>query len=205
MTQPLKQKQTYPAHHAEEILVVKREHLFADEPAWSGLKQVNFERYLKIITQHQEFHPRYLMETDPAYKQIIPYLVFQYKDTYFLMARSAKASETRLASKMTLGIGGHIRKSDMAESDIFSWAKREFHEEVNYSGNLAITPLGILNDDSDTVGKVHIGFVFLLKGDSDDISIKSELASGQLVTLEECQELKSRMEGWSQSTLECLI
>lgn len=204
MTQQTNQQQPYPAHHAEEILVVKREFLFKDG-AWSGLKRVNFDEYLRIITEHQEFHPRYAMETDPTYKQIIPYLVFKYKDRYFLMERDKKASETRLASKLTLGIGGHIHKEDMTEADIFTWATREFHEEVNYTGTLTITPLGILNDDSNLVGQVHIGFVFLLEGDSDGISIKSELASGTLVTLDECKALKERMEGWSQTVLESLI
>jgi predicted NUDIX family phosphoesterase len=194
----------FPEHHAEEILVVKREFLFKDG-SWSGLKKVNFDEYLKIITEHQEFHPRHLMETDPTYKQIIPYLVFKYQDTYFLMERHKKASETRLASKLTLGIGGHIRKEDMLENDIFSWATREFHEEVHYSGSLKITPLGILNDDSNMVGQVHIGFVFLLEGNSDNISVKSELASGTLLNLDECNALKERMEGWSQTTLESLI
>jgi predicted NUDIX family phosphoesterase len=204
MTQQINQPQAYPAHHAEKILVVKREFLFKNG-AWNGLKKVDFDDYLKIITDHQEFHPRYAMETDPTYKQIIPYLVFRYQDQYFLMERDKKASEARLASKLTLGIGGHIHKEDMAQADIFTWAIREFHEEVNYTGNLKITPLGILNDDSNLVGQVHIGFVFLLEGDSDAISIKSELAGGTLVTLDECKALKERMEGWSQTTLESLI
>lgn len=203
----MKQKITefaYPPHHAEEILVVKREFLFKDG-AWAGLKKVNFDEYLKIITDHQEFHPRYAMETDPTYKQIIPYLVFKHKEHFFLMERDRKASEVRLASKLTLGIGGHINKEDMAEADIFAWATREFHEEVNYTGTFTITPLGILNDDSNVVGQVHIGFVFLLEGNSDAISIKSELASGTLMTLDECKALKERMEGWSQTVLESLI
>ena len=203
MTQPITQKQTYPPHHAEEILVVKRTYLFP-ETSWNGLKLVNFDQYLSIITEHQEFHPRYLMETDPSYKQIIPYLVFKHQTKYFLMERHKKASETRLASKLTLGIGGHIRKEDMSKSDIFSWAKREFHEEVNYSGNVTITPLGILNDDSNEVGQVHIGFVFILEGDSDEISVKSELANGRLTSLEECNAVLERMEGWSQLVFSAL-
>lgn len=203
MTQPIIQKQPYPAHHAEEILVVKRTHLFPEQ-SWTGLKNVDFQEYLTIINQHKEFHPRFLMETDPTFKQIIPYLVFKHQDKYFLMERHKKASETRLASKLTLGIGGHIRKEDITSSDIFDWAKREFHEEVNYAGNLTITPLGILNDDSNEVGQVHIGFVFLLEGDSNQITVKSELASGTLVSRDECTALKNRMETWSKYILERL-
>ena len=114
------------------------------------------------------------------------------------MQRKAGSSEQRLASKYSLGIGGHLREEDIKGATLFDWARREFEEEINYSGNLEITPLGILNDDSNDVGKVHIGFVFLLKGNSKNISIKSELQSGQLLTVEQCQEKYSAMETWSQ-------
>ena len=62
--------------HDEQILVVRRSHLFADNVAWHGLKEVNFDHYLHIINHRKEFHPRSLMEIDPVYKQIIPYLIF---------------------------------------------------------------------------------------------------------------------------------
>ncbi len=184
----------------ELILVVKRQELLGNQ-TWHGIKKVDFEQYLQTIQTKKEFLPRSIMETDPSYKQIIPYLVFQFKDKYFLMQRAAKASETRLRNKYSLGIGGHIRQEDMTTNSIFDWAKREFHEEVNYSGKLTLKPLGILNDDTDDVGKVHIGFVLLLQGDSADISIKSELKSGTLVTLDECIALYDSLESWSQLVL----
>ncbi len=195
--------QPHPQTQDELILVVKRDKLFP-LGAWDGFKQVNFDDYLQIIQDNKEFLPRSLMEQDPAYKQIIPYLVFEHNNRYFLMQRHKKASEQRLQSKFSLGIGGHIRQEDMESSDLFDWAKREFHEEVHYTGNLTIEPLGILNDDSNDVGKVHIGFVFLLHGDTDQISVKSELQSGQLVTLKECTHYAERMETWSQLVVECL-
>jgi len=211
--------------HDEHILVVKRSHLFAaDGQAWHGLKEVNFEHYLHIINQHKEFHPRIMMEVDPVYKQIIPYLIFEHNNHYFLMQRKSDASETRLRNKLTLGIGGHIRQEDMQEDpsadmsfealakeeasakddSLFAWATREFHEEVEYAGNLTVKPLGILNDDSNDVGKVHIGFVFLLSGDSSAISIKSELKSGILVPLAECIAQKECMESWSKFVVDFL-
>ncbi len=204
MAQTSAAKQLQPSKYNEQILVVKRSHLFPEE-SWNGLKQVNFDTYLSIIQEQCEFHPRGLMEDDPTYKQIIPYLVFTHQGRYFLMERHAKASEQRLKSKLSLGIGGHIRKEDMANGkSIFDWARREFHEEVNYQGDLTIKPLGILNDDSNEVGKVHIGFVFLLEGNSPEISVKSELQSGQLTRLEELIASKDRMETWSQFVVDCL-
>lgn len=196
--------ETLSAKMREEILVVPRHKLFAQDLPWHGLKKADFDMYLHRIKHHQEFHPRGFMEEDFSYKQIIPYLVFTHEGTYFLMQRRANASEQRLAGKMSLGIGGHIRASDIGDGDIFSWAKREFHEEVRYSGKLRVEPLGILNDDTNDVGKVHIGFVFLLHGDNANISIKSELQEGYLASLEECIEKKDFMEGWSQFVVDAL-
>lgn len=187
----------------EQILVVKRP-LLLGTTSWYGIQKENLDHYLNIIHNHQEFLPRAAMEVDPMYKQIIPYLIFKYQDRYFLMQRSATASEQRLQNKFSLGIGGHIRQEDMAGKTIFDWAQREFHEEVSYQGALKIEPLGILNDDSNEVGKVHIGLVLLLQGDSDNIHIKSELKSGTLATLEECKEKRAFLESWSSLVLDYL-
>lgn len=184
--------------HDEQILVVKTATLFQGEPAWQGLKQVPFDEFQALVVKEKEFHPRSIMETDPQYKQIIPYLVFKHADTYFLMQRQSTASEQRLKNKYSLGIGGHIRQEDIIEGNIIDWARREFNEEVEYQGNYAVKPLGILNDDSNPVGKVHIGCVLLLEGDSPEISIKSELKSGILATVDQCKELFPHMEAWSQ-------
>lgn len=194
------QSQSSLSTHDEQILVVKREKLFP-QGAWHGLHAANMEEYLAIIEQEQEFLPRSLMETDPTYKQIIPYLIFTYKDTYFLMQRQAKASEQRLKNKYSLGIGGHIRQEDITSKSIIDWAQREFEEEVFYQGSYKVQPLGILNDDSNPVGEVHLGFVLLLEGDSSNITVKSELKSGQLVSLAECTNYYENLENWSQIVL----
>jgi predicted NUDIX family phosphoesterase len=204
MIQVNTQQQQNTAKHDELILVVPRESLFFNNDAWHGLKEVNFEQYLNIINEKKEFLPRSMMENDPNYKQIIPYLVYTHDDKYFLMQRKSDASEARLRNKLTLGIGGHIRQEDMSENSLFAWALREFHEEVEYAGNVSVKPLGILNDDSNDVGKVHIGFVFLLQGDSANIAIKSELKSGGLISLDECVAQKECMETWSQFVVDFL-
>lgn len=181
----------------ELILVVKRTSLFP-HGAWQGLQAVDYHRYAQLITEKKEFLPRSLMETDPTYKQIIPYLIFTYQHRFFLMQRQAKASETRLQNKYSFGIGGHLREEDMKDKDIINWAQREFHEEVDYYGSCTIESLGIINDDSNPVGQVHVGFVFLLHGTSPAIRVKEELKSGALLTLEECAAFYDQMEGWSQ-------
>lgn len=205
ITQNIKPKLQQPVTdtHDELILVVKRSTLFPSG-AWQGLEDKDCTEFLDLIHKEKEFLPRSIMETDPAYKQIIPYLVFTHNDKLFLMQRQAKASEQRLKNKFSLGIGGHIREEDMESKSIIDWARREFDEEVDFSGSYTVKPLGILNDDSNSVGEVHLGFVFLLQGDSSDIQVKSELKSGELLSLEECAMQYHNMENWSQIVFDYL-
>ena len=204
VAQEITSTQVNNSAESESILVVKRIHLFPQE-AWYGLRLGNFSDYLSIITSKKEFLPRDQMEENPDYKQIIPYLIFMHDEKLFVMQRKATASETRLQNKYTLGIGGHIRAEDMKKGDLFDWANREFHEEVVYNDTMTIEPFGVLNDDTNPVGQVHIGFVFLLHGHSNAISIKSELKGGQLLTLQECVTLLPHFETWSALVLQTLI
>lgn len=199
------QVQQVPQVQDEHILVVQRDLFFGQESAWHGLRAVDFAPFLECIAKEQQFLPRSVMETDPNFKQIIPYLVFAFGDKLFVMQRGSQSTESRLHNKYTLGIGGHIRQEDMQDSqNIIDWAQREFHEEVNFTGNLTVEPVGIINDDSNPVGQVHVGFVFLLRGDNANISIKSELKHGELMTFEECKQVYSNLEGWSQMVFDHL-
>lgn len=196
-------QQTIPKITDEQILVIKRNALFKMD-VWQGLRTDVTEDVLQAIAEHQEFQPRSIMEQDPNYKQIIPYVVFTFENKYFVMQRQAHSSEQRLKNKFSLGIGGHMRQTDLQGATIFDWAQREFNEEVSYCGALKITPLGVLNDDSDLVGQVHLGLVLLIEGDNADITIKSELKSGQLLTLDEITLIADRLENWSSIVLKAL-
>lgn len=190
----------------EKILVVQRQHFFGTQPPFLGFQPLtDFSSIQSIVTKHQEFHWRATMEENPTYKQIIPYLVFEHNNTYFLMRRKETASEQRLKNKYSLGIGGHIRQEDLNSNNIIDWAQREFQEEVSYQGNLTTTPLGLINDDSDAVGQVHIGFVFLLRGDSPQIAIRAEHKEGRLVSLEDCKMMYDDLESWSKFVCDYLI
>lgn len=198
------QQQPIQQHHSEEILVVRRSILFQNNPAWHGINKELFQPFVNHIKEHATFIPRSHAETNIAYKQIIPYLIFKFENKFFVMQRKKTASEQRLASKYSLGIGGHIRQDDIQNNDIFDWSKREFEEEVSYTGSLKISTLGVLNDDTTDVGKVHLGMVMLLEGDNPHIQIKDEHKSGALMTFEECMALNTNMEMWSQLILPVL-
>lgn len=184
----------------EKILVVKKSVLFAYQTI-EGLSPIDFGLYHTFIQKHKEFVWRSKVEEDTSYKQIIPYLVFEYDNKFFVMRRKSNASEARLQNKYSIGIGGHIKKEDLKKGSILEWAEREFHEEVAYNGKLTIKPLGILNEENTPVGQVHTGFVFLLHGENSNISIKEEHKEGVLLTLPECFDLYNYMENWSKIVL----
>lgn len=190
----------------EEVLTVKRKILYPNG-AHAGLRRLRQEalrKLLEIIAEHAQFLPRYLVEEDPEIKQIIPYLVFWYKEKVFLMQRLSSHTDKRLADQFSLGIGGHIRKEEFLGRDIFSWARREFGEEVDYGGNFTIAPLGLLNDGTNSVGTVHAGLVLQLVGNSPEIKVKGEHKSGQLSPLKECEKYYDRMENWSKIVFDSL-
>lgn len=189
----------------ENILVLKKEKFFK-ENYWQGIKPLtNYQEITNLIETEKEFLPRNLMEEDFRYKQVIPYLVFKNQNTYFLMQRSSNSTEQRLKNKFSLGIGGHMIEEDMLHKTIEDWAKREFNEEIFYNGDYSVKYLGILNDDSNPVSQVHIGLVLLLDGTTPDIKIKSELKSGQLLTLNQCADYYDAMESWSQIVYDHLV
>jgi len=78
---------------------------------------------------------------------------------------------------------------------------REWDEEVDFKGNILEKRLiGIINDDSRPVEKVHIGLVYLFVGDSPEISIKeTDKMVGELVNLKDIYNLIKGNSGiWVQ-------
>lgn len=187
----------------EKVLTISKNVLYP-HGAHHGLRADRLSEALKTILNHAQFLPRFAVEEDSSTKQIIPYLIFSYKNKFFLMQRRGDHTEARLANQFFLGIGGHIRQEEFGDEDIFSWAKREFEEEVAYNGKIKSKAIGLLNDESNSVGQVHSGLVILLEGDSSEISAKDELKSGELKTLKECEQVYDQMENWSKIVFDFL-
>ena len=183
----------------EQVLCVRREDMFPDG-AWHGFVSTDLDRHQKVIRDRHLFKPRDEVEDDPSYQQIIPYLVFRHDGHYFLTHRLRASSEKRLRKQYSLGVGGHINPSDLIGGDpIMDGLKREFREEVVYDGRFEARLLGFLNEDSSPVSKVHLGVVFLLDGDSPNISIReTNKLAGELLTLDEMRIYYLGMESWSQ-------
>ena len=191
---------------SEQVLCVKREDMFPDG-AWHGFVSNDLDRHQAVIREHHFFMPRDAVENDPAYQQIIPYVVFRHDPHYFLTHRLRASSEKRLRKQYSLGIGGHINPGDLEAGDpILDGLKREWSEEVVYDGRFEAQLIGLLNDDSSPVSKVHLGVVFLVDGDSPKISIReTDKLAGELLTLDEMRIYYLGMESWSQMVYDRLM
>jgi predicted NUDIX family phosphoesterase len=103
-------------------------------------------------------------------------------------------------------VGGHINPGDQGSDPILDGMRREWEEEVVYSGRFEAHLLGLINDDSAPVSKVHLGVVFLVDGDSPHISIReTDKLSGELLTLDEMRIFYLGMESWSQIVYDKLV
>ncbi len=185
----------------EDILVIPREKLFGlkNENYFNGFipfGKINFD---SAIQNNFLFKPRPEMETDPSFKQIIPYIIFKHGQRLFTYRRLNKGNEKRLHGNHSIGIGGHINPIDTKGHIIMDSMKREFEEEMDYNGEYDAKVLGYLNDDSNDVGKVHCGIVFLIEGRDGNISVKEkEKLEGQLLHKEEIAKVEETMETWSR-------
>jgi len=187
----------------EKVMVVPSSILFGKK-RWEGIRSTGIKKIQKLIWENHQFLTRSRVEDDLSYQQILPYLIFQHKEKIFLMRRGNRGKETRLHNRYHIGIGGHIRSSDLSKNDFFEWAKREFEEEVKYKGNLKIGTLGFLSSTRAPVDQYHLGVILWLQGDSDKISPKKDIPWGKLVCLDECFALYERMESWSKTVLDYL-
>lgn len=190
---------------SESILVVRREYLAPYLTEDFGLITEGVEEIVRVIEAHHEFRPRPEMETDPAYKQIIPYVLVTRGTEAFVMQRLKKGGEQRLHGLLSLGVGGHINPVDEAGgSALMAGLRREVDEEVAVERAVSLTPLGVINNDRDEVGRVHLGFLFRLEAEGAVTVRETEKLSGSFMPIAALPALRDKMEGWSQIALEVL-
>ncbi|HVH65138.1 MAG TPA: hypothetical protein VM674_03815 [Candidatus Acidoferrum sp.] len=184
----------------EEVLVVPRAALFGGQE-WRGFRDKDLDELLGRIRRNYRFRPRRDVEEDPSEPQIIPYVVFRHEDRYFLTHRLRRSSERRLRHLYSLGVGGHINPEDLAGAadPIEAGLRREWEEEVVYSGHFSTQIIGAINDETTPVGRVHVGLIFQVDGDRPEISIREvDKLAGRLFQLDEMRSYYLDMESWSQ-------
>lgn len=171
--------------NSERVLVVPASYL-ADAGIHDGFTRAGSRRQVEIICEHaNEYMPRSKCETDPAFRQVIPYCVVRdFNKNIFTYLRPKKHTERRLASFRSLGVGGHVTEGDIKGpvtlKGLAKAAMREVEEEVAYDKqNQKFSWVGFINDTSTEVGRVHLGVVAVV-----------DVAHGIVIPAEGCAETR---------------
>ena len=194
----------------ENVLVVRRR-LFDELGSFHGLK---FEpgNYLPALLSRGNnfFMPRAAAESDPAFKQIIPYALLVHGTTVLHYVRGKKAGEQRLVSKGSIGIGGHMNDSD---ESLFAWdeaayragVEREVNEELKIETRFEDRIAALLNDDSTEVGRVHLGIVHVFHLAEPKVQKREAMITNlAFLTKGELRARREQLESWSQICLDRL-
>jgi predicted NUDIX family phosphoesterase len=127
--------------------------------------------------------------------------VVRHLDSYFLLQRKNTQSEQRLHNKLSIGVGGHINPSEEAHGNdlIKDGLTREINEELHIAAGYGERLIGLINDDTTEVGRVHLGVLFEIDSQSFDVSVReTSKMDGEWVAIGRLQEDYDRLETWSQ-------
>ncbi|MCC6493343.1 MAG: phosphoesterase [Pirellulales bacterium] len=205
-----------PAVAQECVLVVptSRFHALGHFQGFSA----DVERYLPALLTGDDlsYRPRGEMEQDPAFKQLIPYVLFRYVDSagvtnLFQYTRGGGQGEQRLHAKRSVGVGGHISADDAGvhtcHHDIYrEGLRRELAEEVVIGAQYQERCVGLINDDETPVGQVHLGVVHLCDLPRPAVQPREEdiLDAGFRPVNDLLADLP-HFEAWSQIVLQALF
>ena len=127
-----------------------------------------------------------------------------------VVKRLKKGGEARLHDKLSIGIGGHINPIDAEKDDLdlFTAATlRELEEELFIDGTYTTKAVGVLNDDSNPVGAVHVGLVQIVQVRGAVRIREQDQLEGSFHTtaqLTETLEAGGNFETWSQLLIDRL-
>ena len=199
----------------EHVLVIERR-VIEQVGMFQGL-MFNVDRYLDrlFVEGVPRFIPRSRAETDPAHKQLIPYVIMTHGGRYLSYIRGKRAGEGRLVGLRSIGIGGHINPADdmpLFNTDYreayFTAVEREVAEEVSVETAHTDRVVALLNDDSNEVGLVHLGIVHCWTLDaplSETVNKREQMITQMaFMTPPELREIRDALETWSQLCLDHL-
>lgn len=170
------------------------------------------DRYLPAIFARLAVHERGPAEEDPSFKQLIPYVVFTSGGAghleVFRYVRGKRGTEARLHELHSIGVGGHIEATDVSlfENTYEVGMRRELAEEVVLpEGQERQRVVGLINDDSTPVGRVHFGVVHLWQLPTPELKRReAALARAAFAPLDDLLAEREKFESWSQFVLDWL-
>jgi predicted NUDIX family phosphoesterase len=164
---------------------------------------------LGLLREAVETEGRYIdrqaAEEDPSFKQLIPYVVVRDAGRVFLMHRTDAGGDPRLHGKASIGVGGHLNPVDDGNDALLAGLRREWQEELDADWDPDFELVGLLNDDRNPVGAVHLGVVFSVEADGRPVAVREhDKLIGAFADQDEVERSRDRLETWSQLVAEAL-
>jgi predicted NUDIX family phosphoesterase len=185
----------------ERVLVVPRESIIEGD-GWLGVRRAGVDDALATVAREGRLMRRADAEEDPAYKQVIPYLVLRDGDRWFLMRRTRAGGDARLHDRWSIGVGGHLNPGD---AGVTGGLRREWAEELVADFEPEFTPVGLLNDDTTPVGAVHVGIVYLADAAGRPVEIReTDKLTGAFAPTDAVSAVRDAMETWSRLVFDAL-
>ena len=183
---------------SDELVYVVPRAAVVDDAGWYGLRTDGLDGFVAAIKRDGGYESRDRMERDPAFKQVIPYLVLRDGPRYFLMLRTAAGADARLHGRYSIGVGGHLNPGD---GGLLGGLGREWHEELVAEFVPEFRLVALLNDDTTEVGAVHLGAVYLAEAAGRPVAIReTDKLSGEFALPAEVEAVTDRLETWSRLT-----
>ncbi len=184
----------------EELVLALPRGAIPGGTAWRGLRQVPVGALLAAAAREGAYRPRGELEVDRAWKQLIPYVVLLDGERVFLMHRTRAGGDARLHERWSIGIGGHVNPAD---GGLEGGLAREWEEELAASFAPTFRPLGLLNDDDDPVGAVHLGVVYVAEALGRQVVVReTHKLRGSFATLAQVGAVRGGLETWSSLLLD---
>jgi predicted NUDIX family phosphoesterase len=160
---------------------------------------------LNRIVQKGLFRRRSALEDDPSFKQIIPYAMISNKESFLLFKRISGQREKRLHNKLHLGAGGHMNPGNSYERNAqypINELKRELFEEVTLSDGCFIEGIefiGLINDESIPVSRVHIGLLYHIRVSNKNVVInETDKMKADWIDKLDLADYYEEMETWTK-------
>ena len=160
---------------------------------------------LNRIVQNGLFRKRSELEKDPSFKQIIPYAIISNKESFYLFKRRSGQTEKRLHNKFSLGVGGHMNPDNSKESKeqyLINELKRELFEEVKLLNGCLIEDIEFIvfiNDDTISVGSVHIGLLYNIHVSNQNVVVnETDKMTADWIDKPDLAEFYEELETWSK-------
>jgi len=199
------------ADKESELVLVFKTELLRELGSFQGVNTAH-EKYLNRIIDDKLyfFMPRNDVESNFDYKQLIPYVIITFQDKILYYIRGKGSGEKRLNSLSSIGIGGHINYNDFSlfktdREAYYGAVEREVFEEIDVKSGYESKIIGVLNDESNQVGKVHFGIIHLWKLNNPVVNKKEkEITKICFKTPFEIRKEVDKLESWSKICIQSL-